>query len=81
MNLEQEFQYAEYLSHTYCYPEFLHGELSTQEQKRTNQSPSPVPRHREGQAEVSPLFQSKHREGQRAARVSKLSANFLRSNR
>jgi hypothetical protein len=30
---------------------------------------------------VSSLLQSAHREGQRAARVSKLSANFLRSNR
>jgi hypothetical protein len=72
MNLEQAFHYAEYLSHTYCYPEFLYGELSEKEQKRTDQCQSQVQRSGEGQAPMSALSQSQHREARRATRVSKL---------
>ena len=72
MNIEQAFHYAEYLSHTYCYPEFINGELSEKEQKRSNQSPSKLQRPSEGQTPMSSLPQSKHHEGQRSTRVPKL---------
>jgi hypothetical protein len=72
MNLEHAFQYAEYMAHTYCYPEFHDGKLSEKEQKRRDQSPPAVHRSSERKAAVSPLPQSQHREAQRAARVSKL---------
>jgi hypothetical protein len=60
MNLEQAYQRAEYLAHTYCYPEFLHGELSQKESQRTDQSRTQVCRSGERAPEVSSLFQSKH---------------------
>lgn len=72
MNLEQAFHYAEYISHTYCYPEFLNGELSQKEQNRTDQCQSQVSRSGERQTTMPALPKPQYGEARRAARVSKL---------